>query len=151
MGYPEEIRFKDSVVSLILVEIIWVLAFVTFLRDYIETNENGWMLLITILLSIFFLILIIKPTVTTLSPDGVEVKAWGGTIFHKWSNLNGFRIYRQAGYMGIGRRYVTFQDETKRFQKHVFLVPISIFASPSEVLKIVESYKKAVFQSKSYD
>ena len=116
------------------------------LWTYFGTGENGAVVLICIPIALVLLISAFRPTVSTLTPEGVEVKAWGSTVFNKWSNVNDLRIYRQSGYLGVGRRYVTFQDETKRLQKHVFLVPINIFSKPSEVLEIVNSYREAALK-----
>ena len=116
------------------------------LWTYLETGENLVALFILIPVAIVLIITVFKPTISTLTPEGVEVKAWGGTVFNKWSDVDDLRVYRRTGYMGVGRRYVTFQDETKRLQKHVFLVPINIFSKPSEVLEIVKFYREAALK-----
>jgi len=143
ISYPETITFKDSVVTSTLLGGFMGLLSIFGLWRYFVSGENVLAVIICVPIAIVLLVSAFKPTISTLTPDGVEVKAWGGTVFNNWSDVNDLQIYRQSGYMGVGRRYVTFQDETKRFQKNVFLVPINIYSKPAEVLGIVKSYRDA--------
>jgi len=151
MSYPEVITFKDSVVTSSVLGVFSALISVVTLWMYADTGENGLVALIFAPIAVLLIISALKPTISILTPKGVEVKAWGGTVFNRWSDVNDLRVYRQSGYLGVGRRYVTFQDETKRLQKHVFLVPINIYSKPSEVLEIVKSYGEAALKSKPID
>ena len=143
LSYPEVIKFKDSVVGSTALGIF--MGLLSIIALWMDINEGGNILWLLIFFTIAGVLLIgsFRPTISTLTPDGVEVKSWGKTVFNKWSDVNDLRIYRQGGYLGVGRRFVTFQDETKRLQKHVFLVPINIYSKPNEVLTIVKSYRDA--------
>ncbi|MEP3889831.1 MAG: hypothetical protein ABJN69_05140 [Hellea sp.] len=146
MSYPEVIKFKDSVVGSTVLGIFMGLLSIFGLWMYLNEGGNIVGLFILFIIAVILLIGCFKPTISTLSPDGVEVKSWGKTVFKKWSDVNDLKIYRQGGYLGVGRRFVTFQDETKRLQKHVFLVPINIYSKPTEVLDIVKSYRDAALE-----
>ena len=149
MSYPETIVFKDSTVSSTVLGIFAGILCLLCLRTYLSTGESLISLIVFASISLFLLTSSANATTSTLTPEGVAVKAWGSTVSNKWSNAEDLRIYHQTGYMGIGRRFVTFQDEAKQLQKHVFLVPISIFSDPVEVLEAVKSYREAAMSDKA--
>ncbi len=143
--YPNILTFKDSRVTWIVLSILLgVLLIYIFFNVSVggKEDQNGFLTLVGFYL-VVILFTLMPPTVSELSPEGVKIKAaFSKPIFRKWEDINDFRIYR-----GHRRRFVTFQDPSKRLQKHVFLVPINFWSKPKEVLATVKAYQEAALKN----
>lgn len=144
MAYPNEVTFKDSRVTWVLLSLFFggLFALVLFTHVIEGKAEPNTVWASAGFFVIALLFILMPPTVSELSPAGVKIKAaFSQPIFRKWEDISDFRVYRSRS-----RRFVTFQDPTKTLQKHVFLVPVDIWSKPETVLEIVKAYQDAVLQ-----
>jgi len=157
--YPEDIKFKGVFVPLgaiLGVIVMWLLSY-ALIQGY---NENGRsvlaLLCVTLLhfiivpVALFFMGMIFKPPLSTLSPDGVEVKIFPRrTSFYKWSDIGGeLSISRMPGWP---KAFCFHFIAVGQFHNEVYLVPISIFSKRSKVLEIVKSYRETALKANAIE
>ncbi len=146
-SYPNILIFRDSRVTWLLMSFVWagICAVVAFTYVTGGKADLNAVLMCTGILALILLFTFTPPTVSVLNPEGVKIKAaFSQPIFRKWEDIDDLRIYKARW-----RRFVTYQDPSKKLQKHVFLVPINFRSKPKKVLKTVKVYQEAALTDRT--
>ena len=143
------------IASMLGVIVMWLLSY-ALIQGYIENGRHVLSLICVILLhfiivpvALFFIAMMFNPPVSTLSPDGVQVKIFPRTSFYKWSDIgDDLSISSMPGWpKALNFHFISFGQ----FQESIYLVPLSIFSKRSKVLEIVKSYRESALSLKRFE